>query len=196
VPYEEYCHHTDSTPSALGYFWQYCDAAIWLWNSSLQVLLLPADGYRDDDDDDGENIRNAVHDLSHATSAKNHLIVLWLILIEKYYSNIERNLGRYVITYSVTCATCVFTWLTVGLWKGVGLRNTFVYGGVQPIRGVLTDYIFLGTYYIIRRRWRTVLTVSGPGKGQVVGHCEQNTWNFLIGWRNVKVLAVLGCCAA
>jgi len=75
--------------------------------------------------------------------------------------------------------TCVFTWLAVGLWKGVGLRNTFVYGGVQSMRDVLTDYIFLGTHYIIRRRWRTVLTVSGPVKGQLLGHCEQNAWNFL-----------------
>lgn len=110
--------------------------------------------------------------MSNATSAKINLIVRWLILSEKYYANIERNLGRYVITYSVTYVTCVFTWLSVGLWKGVGLRNTIVYDGVQSMRDVLTDYISLGTYYIVRRRWRTVLSVSGPRKGQVVGHCE------------------------
>jgi hypothetical protein len=67
--------------------------------------------------------------LSHATSAKIHLIVRWLILSEKYYANTERNLGRYVITYSVTYITCMFTWLAVGFWKGVGLRKTFIYDG-------------------------------------------------------------------
>jgi hypothetical protein len=48
---------------------------------------------------------NAVHDMSHATSAKIHLSVRWYILSEKYYANVERNLGRYVITYSVTYVT-------------------------------------------------------------------------------------------
>lgn len=94
--------------------------------------MVRAKGYRDDDDDDDDddkNIRNAVHDVSHATSAKIHLIVLWLILSEKYYASIERSLSRYVTTYSVTYVTCVFTWLAVGLWKGVGLRTHLFMAG-------------------------------------------------------------------
>jgi hypothetical protein len=103
---------------------------------------------------------------------KHYFYLLAVILSEKYYANIERNIGCCVITYSVTYVTCVFTWLVVGLWKGVGLRNTFVYDGVQCRRDVLTGGIFLGTCYLIRCRWKTVVSMSGPRKGQMVGDCE------------------------